>query len=178
MQTVCRFNNREDKTVWNWKTARLTGCAVLMATAMATSAESLPSQLAGSWRIARILPTGNTACWSAGRAQTLVGSTLTYGSKTMRWHGGSVPVEGIVTRELTGEQFRKENSGDNGFADFSQLGIRSHSVVEVDLQHEDADITGATTEVPGDSILLAGPNRIIVSACGVFFEATRPAARP
>jgi len=41
------------------------------------------------------------------------------------------------------------------------------------MQHEDADITGATTEVPGDSVLLAGPSRIIVSACGVFFEARR-----
>jgi hypothetical protein len=38
------------------------------------------------------------------------------------------------------------------------------------------DITGATTEVPGDSVLLAGPNRIVVSACGVYFEATRSAA--
>jgi len=47
--------------------------------------------------------------------------------------------------------------------------------VEVDMQHEDADITGATTEVPGDSVLLAGPSRIIVSACGVFFEARRAA---
>lgn len=161
--------------MWNWKSARSAGCAILMATTLATSAETLPSQLAGSWRIARILPTGNTACWSTDRARTLVGSTLSYSSKAMRWRGGNVPVEGIVTREMTGEQFRKENSGDKGYADFAQLGIRSGSVIEVDLQHEDADITGATTEVPGDSILLAGPNRIVVSACGVFFEATRPA---
>jgi hypothetical protein len=44
---------------------------------------------------------------------------------------------------------------------------------EVDLQHEDADVTGATTEVPGDTVVLAGPGRIIVSACGVYYEATR-----
>jgi hypothetical protein len=33
----------------------------------------------------------------------------------------------------------------------------------------------ASTAVPGDSVLLVGPNRIVVSACGVYYEATRAA---
>jgi hypothetical protein len=140
---------------------------------MTSSAQPLPTQLAGSWKITRVLPTGNTACWSAEQAAPLVGSTLSYSGTAMRWRGGEVPVQGVVLRVVTGAQFRKENSGSSGAADFSQLGIRSGQVVEVDMQHEDADITGATTEVPGDSILLAGPSRIVVSACGVFFEARR-----
>ena len=142
-------------------------------TAVAASAQSLPSQLAGSWKIARVLPTHNTAGWDATQAQPLLGSTLYYSSTAMRWRGGEVPLQGITMRMVTGAQFKKENSGDNGAADFVQLGIHSGSVLEVDMQHEDADITGATTEVPGDSVLRAGPNRIIVSACGVFFEARR-----
>ena len=156
-----------------WKTASLFGCSILLASTLTTSAEMLPSQLAGSWKIERILPTTNTACWNTDQAKPLLGSTLTYSSRSMRWRGGSVPLQGIATRELSDTQFRKENSSDKGFADFTQLGIHSRTVIEVDLQHDDADITGATTEVPGDSILLAGPNRIVVSACGVFFEATR-----
>jgi hypothetical protein len=48
-------------------------------------------------------------------------------------------------------------------------------VTEVDIQHEDSDVLPASTAVPGDSVLLAGPNRIVVSACGVYFEATRTA---
>ena len=142
--------------------------------ALAASAQSLPSQLAGSWKITRVMPTHNTVCWDATQAQPLLGSTLYYSSTAMRWRGGEVPLQGITMRMVSGAQFKKENSGDNGAADFMQLGIRSGSVLEVDMQHEDADITGATTEVPGDSVLIAGPNRIIVSACGVFFEARRP----
>ncbi len=91
----------------------------------------------------------------------------------MRWKGGEVALQGVVVREVTAEEFREENSGSGGAAEFSQLGIRAAALTEVDLQHEDADITGATTEVPGDSVLLAGPDRIVVSACRVFFEARR-----
>jgi hypothetical protein len=167
-----------------WTTARLTLCTTILVTvfagthADAISTGPLPSQLAGTWRITRILPTRNTPCWSPEQAQPLVGSTLTYNSRSLRWQGGQEPLEGITTRVLTATQFRKENTGGNGAAEFIQLGIHSPSVLEVDLQHEDAEITGATTEVPGDSILLAAPGRIIVSACGVFYEATRPGSRP
>jgi hypothetical protein len=159
--------------VRNGKLAGLmVGVAVLME-ALAGGAQTLPSQLAGSWKITRVMPTHNTACWDATQAQPLLGSTLYYSSTAMRWRGGEVPLQGITMRMVTGAQFKKENFGDSGAADFVQLGIHSGSVLEVDMQHEDADITGATTEVPGDSVLIAGPNRIIVSACGVFFEARR-----
>ncbi|MBB5065023.1 hypothetical protein [Granulicella mallensis] len=155
-------------------TARTAACIALVATTMAatTSSEPLPSQLAGTWRITRVLPTKNTACWSDEQARPLVGSTLTYRANAMRWRGGQVPLEDINTRQVTDREFRKENAG----ADFEQLGIHSPKVLEVDLQHEDADITGASTEVPGDSVLLAGPGRIVVSACGVYFEAMRGGA--
>jgi hypothetical protein len=139
------------------------------------SAEPLPSRLQGSWRIVRVLPTGNTPCWAPEQAQPLVGSTLSYSQNALRWKGGSVPLLDINTRTVTADEFMKENGGGAGAARFTQLGIRSSSVLEVDFQHEDMDITGSTTEVPGDSVLLAGPNRIVVSACGVFFEATRSA---
>ncbi len=145
---------------------------LLLATTLA--AEPLPGRLGGSWRITRVLPTTNNACWGRIQAEPLVGSTLTYRDDALRWKGGSVPLEDITTRTVTDADFRRENGGDQP-ASFAQLGIHAHSVLEVDLQHEDADITGATTEVPGDSVLLAGPNRIIVSACGVYFEATRAA---
>ncbi len=138
------------------------------------SAEPLPSRLGGSWRITRVLPTTNQACWGREQAQPLVGSTLTYRDDSLRWRGGEVPLEDITTRTVSDDQFRKESGGETP-ASFAQLGIRSRAVLEVDMQHEDADITGATTEVPGDSVLVVGPNRIVVSACGVYFEATRTA---
>lgn len=140
-----------------------------------TSAEILPGRLQGSWRITRVLPTTNTTCWNRNQAAALVGSTLAYRGDALRWRGGEVPLADVTTRMLSADKFSEENGGTGIPATFRQLGIQAASVLEVDLQHEDMDITGSTTEVPGDSVLLAGPNRIVVSACGVFFEATRAA---
>ena len=133
-------------------------------------AQTMPSSIAGAWRIGKILPTANTQCWDKARAQTLVGSTLTYKPHVLGWKGGDIPVTDALTRTLSAHKFLDEYK-----VDLATLGIHAASVTEVDLQHEDADITGATTEVPGDTVLVAGPGRIIVSACGVFYTATRVA---
>lgn len=150
-------------------------CSLFLCLALvpALGAEPLPGRLQGTWRITRVLPTSNVACWSSAQARPLIGSSLTYSAESLRWKGGSVPLLDINTRSLSADAFMKENGGPGTVVSFSQLGIHAPAVTEVDLQHEDMDITGATTEVPGDSVLLAGPNRIVVSACGVYFEATR-----
>lgn len=135
----------------------------------ALQAEVLPGKLQGTWRINRVLPTSNSQCWNQSQANALLGSSLTYSQSAMRWKGGSIQLLDINTRLLSAADFERENR----LARFSQLGIRNDAVTEVDMQHDDMDITGSTTEVPGDSVLLAGPNRIVVSACGVYFEATR-----
>jgi hypothetical protein len=151
----------------------LAGLAVPLATA-----DFLPPPLQGAWRVTRILPTTNDSCWRPDQARFLVGSVLVYRSGSMTWRGGNVPLHGITTRTLTAADFRVENRGTRGPANFSQIGIQAPSVTEVDLQHEDMDITGASTEVPGDSVLLAAPNRIVLSACGVYLEAVRAAKSP
>jgi hypothetical protein len=147
--------------------------ATLCVASLTLAAEPLPSGLAGTWKITRVLESTSGACWDAAKAQPLVGSTLVYRDDLMRWRGGEVPLQDVVTRSVTAEDFRKENSNLGTPPGFAELGIHAQRVTEVDLQHEDADITGTTTEVPGDSVLIVSPNRIVVSACGVFFEATR-----
>lgn len=137
------------------------------------TAEQLPGTLRGSWRIERILPTTNSSCWTREEAQSLVGSRLTYSQNEMRWRGGVVALDDIYMREVSGADFQRENSGADRPASFEQLGIRADAVTEVDMQHPDAAVLPASTEIPGDSVLLAAPNRIVVSACGVYFEATR-----
>ncbi|SFS02675.1 hypothetical protein SAMN05421771_0701 [Granulicella pectinivorans] len=147
----------------------------LAAGAVLSAQESMPSQMMGSWKIVRTLPTKTPGCWDG--AKDLVGSTLTYSPRAMRWRGGSVPLTGVVTRSLTNETFQQESESAFGAPlTLADLRIMSPKVMEVDLQHEDADVTGATTEVPGDSVLLVGRNTIVVSACGTYFEATRVAA--
>jgi hypothetical protein len=121
----------------------------------------------------RILPTHNVACWDETRARQLVGSTLIYRPHSLHWRGGDFAIHDAYVRQLTAEEFLRDGGSGGYAATFAELGIHAGVVTEVDLQHEDADITGATTEVPGDTVLLAGPNRIVVSACNVFYEATR-----
>jgi hypothetical protein len=90
----------------------------------------------------------------------------------MTWKGGDIPLNGVATRTIDNTDLQQEAGSGSGVS-FFQLEIRKSTVLEVNLQHEDADITGASTEVPGDSVLMAGPNRIVASACGVYFEAMR-----
>lgn len=143
-------------------------------TAPTLPSSPVPARLQGTWRITRSLPTHAVACWDDTRARQLLHTNLVYRPHSMHWRGGEVPLQDAFTREITAQEFRQENTG----ADFAQLGIHTSPITEVDLQHEDTDITGATTEVPGDSILLATPNRIIISACHVFYEATRLTEAP
>ena len=135
-------------------------------------AQSMPPSITSKWRIVRILPTKNPQCWDEERAKSLIGTTLTYMPKMMGWQGGPEPITEALTRTLSRRKFQDEYK-----VDLPELGIAAASVEEIDLQHEDADITGASTEVPGDTILLAGPGRIVVSACGVFYSAVRIPAK-
>jgi hypothetical protein len=134
------------------------------------AAAQIPSALLGTWRVDRILSAPATACWDADRARTLLGTTLTYEPSKMIWQGGDVPLQGIlaISRTLNAPRYAHEYT-----VGFDALGIHAPAIREIDLQHEDADITGSTTEVPGDTVVLAAPGRIIVSACGVFYEASR-----
>jgi hypothetical protein len=60
---------------------------------------------------------------------------------------------------------------------FPQLGIKEEKVVQIVIRRPTANITGATSEIPGDSILLKDKNTIIFSVCGVYFEAKRSVLR-
>lgn len=151
----------------------------LAAGVAAPAQESMPAQMMGTWKIVRMLPTKNEGCWDG--AKSLVGSTLTYRPREMRWQGGAVPLTGVVTRTQSSVSFKQESLNTFGTPlTLADLRIMSPQVTEVDLQHDDADITGATTEVPGDTVLLVGRNTIVVSACGTYFEAVRATsgARP
>ena len=95
----------------------------------------------------------------------------------MRWRGGVVPLQDIDTRRVSADEFRKENDGTPEPASFAQIGVRAPALTEIDMQHDDADVLPASTEVPGDAVLMVAPNRIVVSACGVYYEATRAGSR-
>jgi hypothetical protein len=137
------------------------------------SAQSMPASIVGKWRITRVLPTTNPQCWDRDRAKTLIGTLLTYQPHAITWQGGPATISEALTRTLSRRKFQDEYK-----VDLPEIGISALSITEIDLQHEDADFTGATTEVPGDTILLAGPGKLVVTVCGVFYAATRATGKP
>ena len=44
---------------------------------------------------------------------------------------------------------------------------------QVSINHAPAKIAGATTEVPGDVVLLKNRDAIVFSVCNIYFEAKR-----
>ena len=143
-----------------------------MAAGVMANAQTMPASVVGAWKIVKILPTSNTPCWDAARAKTLVGTTLRFSAHKLTYEGGEIAITETLTRTLSARKFQDEYK-----FELTSVGVKGGTVQELDLQHEDADFTGATTEVPGDTVLLAGPGRIVVSACGVFYSAVRVGGR-
>jgi hypothetical protein len=151
---------------------------VLAAVCATAHAQAIPASIAGRWRIVRILPTHNVQCWDEDRAKTLLGTTLIYQAHAMVWQGGTASAGTASITEALSRTISRRKFRDEYTVDLEELGIHAEAITEIDLQHEDADITGATTEIPGDTIVLAGPGRIVVSACGVFYSAVRVLSKP
>ena len=56
---------------------------------------------------------------------------------------------------------------------FHQLGIAAKSAREISIHHAPANISGATVEIPGDSVLVKDSDTIVFSVCNIYFEAKR-----
>jgi hypothetical protein len=61
--------------------------------------------------------------------------------------------------------------------DFNQLGIAASAVEQITINHPDVKIAelsqSGSEAVPGESVLVAGPNTIILEICNTYFEARR-----
>jgi hypothetical protein len=150
--------------------------AILALAAFGASAEPIPNILWGKWTIKRILPTTSISCWDDKQARVLIGTELEYASDFFRWKTTITKNPQVETRTIMAEEFHNENSGRGRLSShvtFAQIGIKEPKVVQIEIKHNPAEITGGTTEIPGDLVVVKNPNTIVLSACGVFFEATR-----
>ncbi len=138
--------------------------------------QEIPKQLWGTWRITRILPARTISCWDEDDAERILGTKIHYSAQVFRWKTYEVNQPKIESRIFTARQFEDEYSSPsvNGSqVSFRQLGIHSRKIQEMDIRHPAADISGATTEIPGDNVLLKNKTTIIISVCNVYFEARR-----
>jgi hypothetical protein len=158
---------------------------VLLGVASSAPAQSLPpaqpapKDIWGHWIVTRQLPASTISCWGEAEAQKLIGTELAYSAQSFRWKNIRTKNPTATTRALTAQQFYDENSGggsNSSQVTFAQLGIKSDHVLEIKISHPDAGITGATREIPGDTVLSTDKNTIIFSVCNIYFEAKRHAA--
>ena len=146
----------------------------LLAGSFAT-AQSIPHELIGKWVIQRELPTATISCWGEKEAKAIIGSEIEYTADSLRWKRVVIRHPAVEVHVITAQQFESENSSPsvNGSqVSFRQLGINLPETKEVKLEHPAANITSATTEIPGDQLLMKDGNTIVFSVCNVYFEAT------
>jgi hypothetical protein len=138
--------------------------------------QAVPKQIWGKWRIVREIPTRTISCWGESDAKKIIGTQLEYSDKMFRWKQITVSNPSSREKTVTVGQFHDENSSpsSNGSqVDFRQLGIAAKEAKEISIDHEPANITGATIEIPGDEVLVKDENTIVFSVCNLYFEAKR-----
>ncbi len=131
--------------------------------------QGIPKQLWGKWRIRRELPTSAISCWGEKEAKAMIGTEIEYTAESFRWQKVMTEHASAKTNVVDAQQFQ----GPRSDVTFRQLGIKGTSATQITIDHPAAKITGATTEIPGDSVLIKTQNTIIVSTCNVYFEAER-----
>ena len=140
------------------------------------SAQNIPQELVGKWLIKRDLPTRTICGWGEKETHAILGTEIEYTADSFRWKDIVVKNPTVELTVVTAEQFQRDNSSPSvkgSQVSFRQLGINTVKVKQVGINHEPAKITGATTEIPGDVVLLKDRSTIIFSVCNVYFEAKR-----
>lgn len=162
------------RVIWQFLTIGLS-VGPLMAQG-ALSSGSVPRELRGKWKVIKELDTRTISCWGEEDAKRVLGTTIEYSSDQINWRGLRTKALGAEIKTITAEQFHDQNSGggaNDSQIDFGQLGINQSKAVQIAIHHADAEITGATTEFPGDRVLMKRATVIIFSVCNLYFEARR-----
>ncbi len=142
----------------------------------AVTPQGIPKQLWGRWTIDREVPASTIACWGDKEARGIIGTEIEYGPEIFRWKDTVTKHPNVQAAVVSAEQFHGENSGhgaNSSQATFRQLGIKDAETTEITIKHPDANITGSTTEIPGDVVLIKDQNTVVFSVCNVYFEAKR-----
>lgn len=139
-------------------------------------AQTITQALWGKWTVRRILPTTTISCWGSEEAKNLIGTELEYSSRLFRWGKVLTKNPSVKITTITASQFHDEYSGggaNDSQVTFQQLEIKEDKIIQVEITHPAASITGATIEIPGDRVLLKDQNTIVFSVCNIYFEAKR-----
>jgi uncharacterized protein len=142
-----------------------------------TPVGKIPRELLGKWIVRKVVPTDTVGCLDSKQAQALVGTEIEYRADSFRWKTTNVQSSGSSTNVIGAQEFAQGNSGSGSHLDFNQLGIAASAVEQITINHPNVKIpelsqTGSAA-VPGENVLMEGPNTIILEVCNTYFEARR-----
>jgi uncharacterized protein YecT (DUF1311 family) len=152
--------------------------AQIAPTAMASTdaAGTIPHELIGHWTVVRTLPTKTISCWGEPEAKIVIGTEIVYTAESLQWKDAVAKNPKVTKTIVTARNFALNNSGggaNDSNVSFKQLGITAGRATQFTIEHADANVTGGTTEIPGDTVLLRDPTHIIFSVCNLYFLAER-----
>jgi uncharacterized protein len=142
-----------------------------------TPSGKIPQELLGKWIVRKVVATDTVGCLDSKQAQALLGAEIEYRADSFRWKTTNVQSSGSFTNLIGAQEFAQDSSGSGSLVDFNQLGIAASAVEQITINHPDVKIaelsqTGSAA-VPGESVLVEGPNTIIFDVCNTYFEARR-----
>jgi hypothetical protein len=147
--------------------------AFFLVLAASVTAQDIPQQLQGKWRVKRMLPAGGVSCWSGKEATRLIGTEIEYTQGMVRWGKQSAVIRSVKESELTADQFGEANSASGGWASLSDLGIQAPRVTQITIMHADLTPIKGASEVVGEDAIIRDRNTIIIDPCGVYFVVVR-----
>ncbi len=153
---------------------------VIAALGLACPAQTIPQELWGKWTVTRVIPTTTIGCWGKAEAKKLIGTQIEYSDEVFRWKNAVTRNPKAEVTTISAEQFLQENSGGGAHGSqvsFHQLGIKTDKTKQIAIQHADADISGGTTEIPGDRVLIKDRRTIVFAVCNSYFEAKKMAVK-
>ncbi len=135
--------------------------ASLMVTSLAASPELA---IAGDWRISRELVAGNTAALTPDEIESLLGAEAHYTRN-------SAEFAGVRCERPVFDSYHETSANLNQLFElrFEDLGLSGPDVLAIDINCMEPDVEF----LAGNTVLVAGPNRLVTVVEGVWFELTR-----
>jgi uncharacterized protein YecT (DUF1311 family) len=142
----------------------------------AAPAGGIPVQLIGRWTVVKTLPTKTISCWGEAEAKSVIGTEIVYTAESFQWKDAVTRSPKVTQTVLSARNFELNNSGggaNDSNVSFKQLGIATPRATQITIEHADANVTGGTTEIPGDVVILRDSNHLVFSVCNLYFLAER-----
>ena len=143
-------------------------------------AQNIPQELVGKWIVQREIPTRTISCWGKKEAKAIIGTEIAYTTDFFRWKRLVIEHPAVEVAVVSAEQFQTDNSSPSANGSqisFTQLGITIPRAKQVTIKHPPAKVTDATTEIPGDIVLLKNHDALVFSVSNIYFEAKRLAVK-